>query len=143
MELLESHGGGSIQPADQPKIEHEELQARQRRVLAAGADLLQHLVRRSEEQEPLQHHGLEVGAEHVEGAELVVRTVHIAAEGGTGDEIFGHVDPAVVHREQCDAGDDAAADGLDRKSVVKGKSVSVRVDLGGRLLIQKKIQNKK
>src|SRR3546814_17769533 len=28
--------------------------------------------------------------------------------------------------------------GLDRKSVVKGKSVSVRVDLGGRRLINKK-----
>src|SRR3546814_20049397 len=30
------------------------------------------------------------------------------------------------------------ADGQDRKSVVKGKSVSVRVDLGGRRLIKKK-----
>src|SRR3546814_15960970 len=28
--------------------------------------------------------------------------------------------------------------GLDRKSVVKGKSVSVRVDLGGRRIIKKK-----
>src|SRR3546814_10967163 len=31
----------------------------------------------------------------------------------------------------------------DRKSVVKGKSVSVRVDIGGRLIIKKKIKNKK
>src|SRR3546814_14278306 len=30
---------------------------------------------------------------------------------------------------------------LDRKSVVKGKSVSVRVDLGGRRIIKKKKQN--
>src|SRR3546814_11539103 len=29
-------------------------------------------------------------------------------------------------------------DGLDRKSVVSGKSVSVRVDLGGRRIIKKK-----
>src|SRR3546814_17554584 len=32
-------------------------------------------------------------------------------------------------------------DGLDRKSVVKGKSVSVRVDLGGRRIIKKKNNN--
>src|SRR3546814_11905629 len=32
----------------------------------------------------------------------------------------------------------AAAAGADRKSVVKGKSVSVRVDLGGRRIITKK-----
>src|SRR3546814_14871997 len=30
----------------------------------------------------------------------------------------------------------------DRKSVVEGKSVSVRVDLGGRRIIKKKIQDK-
>src|SRR3546814_19722161 len=33
--------------------------------------------------------------------------------------------------------------GLDRKSVVEGKSVSVRVDLGGRRLIKKKKYNNK
>src|SRR3546814_20057623 len=32
--------------------------------------------------------------------------------------------------------------GLDRKSVVSGKSVSVRVDLGGRRIIKTKKQNK-
>src|SRR3546814_16623236 len=31
--------------------------------------------------------------------------------------------------------------GLDRKSVVSGKSVSVRVDLGGRRILQKKRQH--
>src|SRR3546814_18051554 len=31
--------------------------------------------------------------------------------------------------------------GQDRKSVVSGKSVSVRVDLGGRRLLKKKIKN--
>src|SRR3546814_11276879 len=31
---------------------------------------------------------------------------------------------------------------VDRKSVVEGKSVSVRVDLGGRRIIKKKKQNK-
>src|SRR3546814_11709730 len=35
----------------------------------------------------------------------------------------------------------AKIQGLDRKSVVKGKSVSVRVDLGGRRLIKKKRQS--
>src|SRR3546814_17373796 len=34
------------------------------------------------------------------------------------------------------------APGADRKSVVWGKSVSVRVDLGGRRIIKKKKQNK-
>src|SRR3546814_15333065 len=33
------------------------------------------------------------------------------------------------------------AGGLDRKSVVSGKSVSVRVDLGGRRIIKKKKEN--
>src|SRR3546814_11353652 len=32
------------------------------------------------------------------------------------------------------------AAGIDRKSVVEGKSVSVRVDLGGRRIIKKKIK---
>src|SRR3546814_15275227 len=43
------------------------------------------------------------------------------------------------HLIQPSAGDDEAADMLrDRKSVVWGKSVSVRVDLGGRRIITKK-----
>src|SRR3546814_13839566 len=36
---------------------------------------------------------------------------------------------------------DLALAGLDRKSVVSGKSVSVRVDLGGRRIINKKNSN--
>src|SRR3546814_18473999 len=39
--------------------------------------------------------------------------------------------------ERCAAGD--ALSSPDRKSVVSGKSVSVRVDLGGRRIIKKKI----
>src|SRR3546814_18168035 len=57
---------------------------------------------------------------------------------------------AVAHRAVAVAGEDVAADfleqrtvhlgdaALDRKSVVSGKSVSVRVDLGGRRIINKK-----
>src|SRR3546814_18055746 len=52
----------------------------------------------------------------------------------------------------CDVGDDAQIaklftdlsqtwPRLDRKSVVSGKSVSVRVDLGGRRIIKKKIKD--
>src|SRR3546814_20226820 len=37
----------------------------------------------------------------------------------------------------------ALASTADRKSVVSGKSVSVRVDLGGRRIIKKKTKNKK
>src|SRR3546814_16061241 len=37
---------------------------------------------------------------------------------------------------------DQEIEGLDRKSVVEGKSVSVRVDLGGRRIIKKKKTNK-
>src|SRR3546814_18287919 len=50
---------------------------------------------------------------------------------------FGHVDPDL---------DDRGGDEEDRKSVVQGKSVSVRVDLGGRRMITKekrKGKNKK
>src|SRR3546814_18882182 len=53
--------------------------------------------------------------------------------------------PVYAALEQCfDAAAEAmravlaAADGLERKSVVSGKSVSVRVDLGGSRIIKKK-----
>src|SRR3546814_11939347 len=39
-------------------------------------------------------------------------------------------------------GDEQGIGILDRKSVVKGQSVSVRVALGGRLIITKEIENK-
>src|SRR3546814_14361213 len=47
-----------------------------------------------------------------------------------------------LHRRRCHrpASDGQRADACaDRKSVVKGKSVSVRVDLGGRRIIKKNI----
>src|SRR3546814_15298380 len=46
-------------------------------------------------------------------------------------KMAGHADP-----------EKAAEAIIDRKSVVKGKSVSVRVDLGGRRIIKKKKQKK-
>src|SRR3546814_15678756 len=53
-----------------------------------------------------------------------------------GDDAAGvrrHVD-ACAERHRCTNRD------VDRKSVVSGKSVSVRVDLGGRRIIKKKTQ---
>src|SRR3546814_20273623 len=41
-----------------------------------------------------------------------------------------------------ESGPDAMTAGIDRKSVVWGKSVSVRVDLGGRRIIKKKKNDK-
>src|SRR3546814_19527677 len=47
--------------------------------------------------------------------------------------------PIVVDRSQSqETGDRRAQTDRDRKSVVEGKSVAVRVDLGGRRIIQKK-----
>src|SRR3546814_15262968 len=43
----------------------------------------------------------------------------------------------LVARARVDRRGDAGADDCDRKRVVSGKSVSVRVDLGGRRLIKK------
>src|SRR3546814_20187787 len=50
-------------------------------------------------------------------------------------------EPAFVHLVASSGG--LAHHGLDRKSVVSGKSVSVRVDLGGRRIIKKKKQSTK
>src|SRR3546814_20012874 len=54
------------------------------------------------------------------------------AAGGAGD----HGQPGAVER-----GGGVFFRPSDRKSVVKGKSVSVRVDLGGRRILKKKISN--
>src|SRR3546814_18556841 len=48
--------------------------------------------------------------------------------------------PGRIADERCADGDRAGA-GEERKSVVEGKSVSVRVDLGGRRIIKKKKSN--
>src|SRR3546814_16839831 len=44
---------------------------------------------------------------------------------------------------ECHLADHSDAGGRDRKHVVSGKSVSVRVDFGGRRIIKKKNQAKK
>src|SRR3546814_16945216 len=55
-----------------------------------------------------------------------------------------HRGPAARHWGRAAFDDSKAqASGRDRKSVVKGKSVSVRVDLGGRRIIQKKTKKNK
>src|SRR3546814_18597791 len=65
--------------------------------------------------------------------------------GGVDDQRFGNL----LHDQRMIAGggegrrqplEQAAAVTGDRKSVVSGKSVSIRVDLGGRRLIKKKTQ---
>src|SRR3546814_12046256 len=56
-------------------------------------------------------------------------SVRLEAGGG---EIEDGVRPRIARLEQA-----LRAAGLDRKSVVSGKSVSVRVDLGGRRIIKK------
>src|SRR3546814_12151524 len=56
-----------------------------------------------------------------------------------GQRLVGRVGDTVAQRLQVEHAEQrvAAAD-VDRKSVVEGKSVSVRVDLGGRRIIKKK-----
>src|SRR3546814_19911671 len=71
------------------------------------------------------HHGLQRRAHPGEVGEAVAARSHddgvvVMAEGGQKVAGGSH------------------GDGEDRKSVVSGKSVSVRVDLGGRRLIKKK-----
>src|SRR3546814_1930408 len=70
-----------------------------------------------------------------------IRERHVA------QEVEDRVAPAVIRNSRPeverdlddDVGDDQdRVDKRDRKSVVSGKSVSVRVDLGGRRIIQKK-----
>src|SRR3546814_1936419 len=51
-----------------------------------------------------------------------------------------HLHPRAFNGKLLLGLDDVAA-GVDRKSVVEGKSVSVRVDLGGRRIIKKKKSN--
>src|SRR3546814_14727040 len=65
-----------------------------------------------------------------------------------GDKITGYgFDQAVLTKAGINRADAFAAvssgdnSNIDRKSVVSGKSVSVRVDLGGRRIIKKKKKN--
>src|SRR3546814_18241477 len=64
-----------------------------------------------------------------DGDAVAMRTLHGGRAAGV--EVFGD---AVPENRRQHAGIVA----IDRKSVVEGKSVSVRVDLGGRRIIKKK-----
>src|SRR3546814_10003257 len=74
--------------------------------------------------------------------DVAVLPVLDEAERTRADRMLAHVarrdmagiDARESRREQVD-------EGRDRKSVVEGKSVSVRVDLGGRRIIKKKNKN--
>src|SRR3546814_12744583 len=61
-----------------------------------------------------------------------------AAGGGAAAHLRRGIDRGRAGRGQAARGGQPAAAGGDRKSVVEGKSVSVRVDLGGRRIIKKK-----
>src|SRR3546814_19014078 len=56
-------------------------------------------------------------------------------------KIFGKVSPKCELSFSDDEADVVLTEQADRKSVVLGKSVSVRVDCGGRRIIKKKIQH--
>src|SRR3546814_11406290 len=75
------------------------------------------------------------------GAQHVVEVAELARDQ-TGIFQFTHADRAVkalfVQVEVIVAHGQFEPDVRDRKSVVSGKSVSVRVDLGGRRIIKKK-----
>src|SRR3546814_18577641 len=62
-----------------------------------------------------------------------------AEQGRRGVRVELHADAVVGEIEAAEGGDQAV--GGDRKSVVEGKSVSVRVDLGGRRIIKKNRQS--
>src|SRR3546814_15771116 len=88
-------------------------------------------------------------------SDLLAVELGVAEEAGTGAVLtvlrgFALAVEVLVTHPAGAAGDvegdhDPVADGdlgdLDRKSVVEGKSVSVRVDLGGRRIIKKKKKN--
>src|SRR3546814_17911024 len=76
------------------------------------------------------------------GLDTGLPALHRGADARLRPPWLGQVDPAGeaggVHRPEERRGDDPRR--ADRKSVVEGKSVSVRVDHGGRRTIKKKIQ---
>src|SRR3546814_20859613 len=64
------------------------------------------------------------------------------ADAALGEDVARHdADLAFAGRQQAGAVGADQARLADRKSVVEGKRVSVRVDLGGRSIIKKKIQS--
>src|SRR3546814_11542322 len=87
---------------------------------ARGNDLLQ-------PGERAAAHEQDIGGVDLE--ELLLRVLASALRGHRGDRAFHDLEQRLLH---------ALARHVDRKSVVEGKSVSVRVDLGGRRIIKKK-----
>src|SRR3546814_11599982 len=87
----------------------------------------------------------DVCSSDLEVAVQVVRLVPVVPEGRQAGSDRHQPDVAVEgvgRRDDLRRGDveraQLALEAVDRKSVVSGKSVSVRVDLGGRLIIKKK-----
>src|SRR3546814_20727069 len=75
-----------------------------------------------------------------ERIKATLRKQDFAARVG-GDEFVVIVDPVEARREADELADrirHSMGEPIDRKSVVEGKRVSVRVDLGGRRIIKKK-----
>src|SRR3546814_18621427 len=73
-------------------------------------------------------------AAFLEGAGEVPRAGRVGGEAAEAAIIFGVAD----HHQRGVGPRLGRGEHIDRKSVVSGKSVSVRVDLGGRSIIQKK-----
>src|SRR3546814_21099878 len=75
------------------------------------------------------------------GAVRRLRRVEYAGRGSGRNRLFGEARPVA---RRADAGARIArCSQRDRKSVVEGKSVSVRVDIGGRRIIKKKQKENK
>src|SRR3546814_19177937 len=96
---------------------------------------------------------LDVGVQRVSRkleADLIIALAGCPMRDRVGAGLGGDVDQVLGDQRAGDRGAeqvDAFIDGIgaehrkDRKSVVEGKSVSVRVDLGGRRILKKKTHN--
>src|SRR3546814_18478657 len=71
---------------------------------------------------------VEIGLARAQRDDAAAGALQLGRLGGDGDG-RGRLDAVETRRDE----------GQDRQSVVSGKSVSVRVDLGGRRIIKKKI----
>src|SRR3546814_12103436 len=67
---------------------------------------------------------------------------NVATEHGDHPDLGGPVEAGVTQGSQARVHPGKGVAAADRKSVVEGKSVSVRVDLGGRRMIKKKKQHR-
>src|SRR3546814_21154034 len=77
-----------------------------------------------------------------EHQEVTLRGNHEQIGGELRGELIARLEVAGITVDECGFTHLAYAPEIDRKSVVSGKSVSVRVDLGGRRINKKKKKRK-